>query len=545
MRVVMHASNNTGNIDAVIIGGGHNGLVAAAYLAAAGRSVVVLEKNDVVGGAAITEEFHPGFRNSVASYTVSLLNPKVIRDLDLASHGLKIVERPAATFYPVDATRSLLMPYSLEGRQKSISAFSMRDAERLPEFEAAIERATRVIQDLILRTPPNAGGGLLELVKGAGLGRRVMGLSLEDKRVLSDLFTESVADFLDHWFESEVVKGALAFDGIVGSYASPHTPGTAYVLMHHYFGEVNGKTGVWGHAIGGMGAITQAMAKAATAHGAVIRTGVAVARIIVEGGRARGVVLKSGEEVRAKVVAANVGPKLLFRDLVPESAVSADTRARFLGVKTGSATFRMNVALSELPDFTCRPGKHQQIHHGAGIIIGPTISYLDRAYLDARQHGWSNEPIVEIVIPSTLDATLAPKGQHVASLFVQHVAPHLPAPRSWSDPTEKEAFADLVIATVTKHASNFRQSVLGRQVLSPLDLEQRIGLVDGDIFHGQLSLNQLFSLRPVLGHADYRMPVKGLYLCGSGAHPGGGVTGLPGHNAAREIAKDLRKRRVH
>lgn len=530
--------------DAIVVGGGHNGLVTAAYLADAGLSVAVLEKNAVVGGAALTEEFHPGFKNSVASYTVSLLNPKIIRDLELARHGLKVVERPAATFYPVDEERSLLMPYSQAGRQQAIAAFSKRDAEQLPRFEAAIERATRVVQDLVLRTPPNAGSGILDMLRHASLGRVLYDLPLEDKRVAADLFTQSVSDFLDRWFEHDVVKGALAFDGIVGSYASPHTPGTAYVLMHHYFGEVNGRMGVWGHAIGGMGAITQAMAKAAQARGVTIRTNAEVRRVIVENGAACGAVLSTGEEVRARVVAANVGPKLLFRDLVPESAVNAETRARFLNFKTGSGSFRMNVALAELPDFTCRPGTHQQMHHGAGIIIGPTIGYLDKAYQDARQHGWSKEPVVELLVSSTLDGTLAPQGQHVASLFVQHVAPRLPEPRSWSDPAEKEAFADVVIDTVNKHAPNFRQAVLGRQVLSPLDLERRFGLIDGDIFHGQLTLNQLFSMRPVMGHADYRMPVKGLYLCGSGAHPGGGVSGVPGHNAAREILRDVKRRRV-
>lgn len=541
----MTATTSTSrSFDAAIIGGGHNGLAAAGYLARAGKRVIVLERRGVVGGAAVTEEFHPGFKNSVASYTVSLLNPKVIRDLELARYGLRVVERPVATFYPVDDTRSLLFPYSLAGRQAAVAAFSRRDAERLPAFEAAIGRATRVIQDLVLRTPPNAGGGIGQLLASAGLGKRVLDLSLDDKRVLADLFTKSVADFLDHWFEHEVVKGALAFDGIVGSYLSPYTPGTAYVLMHHYFGEVNGKTGVWGHAIGGMGAITQAMARSAEAHGAVIRTDAAVAQVVIEGGRAAGVALASGEVIRARVVAANVGPKLLFRDLVPADAVPDDIRRRFLGIKTGSGSFRMNVALAELPNFTARPGLTQQDHHGAGIIIGPTLEYLDRAYLDARTHGWSTQPVVEICIPSTLDSSLAPPGQHVASLFVQHAAPVLPSPRSWADPAERELFADVIIDTVSRHAPNFKAAVLGRQVLSPFDLEQRFGLVDGDIFHGCLSLDQLFSMRPVMGFADYRMPVAGLYLCGSGAHPGGGVSGLPGRNAAREILADFKRRRV-
>ena len=525
--------------DVAVVGAGHNGLTCAAYLAGAGLRVVVLEKNAVVGGAALTEEFHPGFCNSVAAYTVSLLNPAVIRDLDLARHGLRIVERPVANFWPVDERRYLLLPYGLANRQRAIAAFSANDAERLPAYDAALERAASFLRELALRRPPNAGGGLIELIGSAGLGRRLFGLALADQRLLLDLFTKSAADFLAQWFESEVVKGAFAFDSIVGAYASPLTPGTAYVLLHHCFGEVNGKPGVWGHAVGGMGAITQAMTRAAQARGAVVRTDVPVASVIVEGGRACGVRLVSGERVAARAVAANVPPKLLFRDLVPEGAVDPDLHRRFTRLKSGSGTFRMNVALSELPDFRCRPGKQPQDHHGSGIVIGPTLDYLDRAYLDARAHGWSREPVVEMLIPSTLDVTLAPAGRHVASLFVQHVAPHLPNGRSWDD--AKEEVADLVIDTIGRHAPNFRASVIARQVLSPLDLERRFGLVDGDIFHGQLTLDQLYSARPVLGHADYRMPVPSLYLCGSGAHPGGGVTGLPGRNAALGIIRDFKR----
>jgi phytoene dehydrogenase-like protein len=493
-----------------------------------------------VGGAALTEEFHPGFRNSVAAYTVSLLNPKVIADLELARHGLRIVERPAANFWPVDEARFLLMRGGVAERQAAVARFSARDAERLPAYEAALSRAADVLRDLALRTPPNAGGGILELLRGAGIGRRLLALDLADKQLLLDLFTLSVSDFLGRWFESEVVKGALAFDGIVGNYAAPSTPGTAYVLLHHCFGEVNGKRGAWGHAIGGMGAITQAMAASARARGAVIRTGARVARVHARDGKAQGVVLASGEVIAARAVAANVPPKLLFRDLVPEGTIAPEVRARFLAIKSGSGTFRMNVALAELPSFMCRPGKKAQDHHGSGIIIGPTLDYLERAYLDARANGWSAEPVVEMLIPSTLDPSLAPPGQHVASLFVQHVAPHLAPPRSWDDPREKEAFADLVIDTINARAPNFKASVIARQILSPLDLERRFGMVDGDIFHGALSLNQLFSARPLLGHADYRLPLSGLYLCGAGAHPGGGVTGVPGHNAAREIVRDLK-----
>ncbi len=529
-------------IDVLIIGAGHNGLTCAAYLAAAGLSVVVLEKNAVVGGAAVTEEFHPGFRNSVASYTVSLLNPQVIADLELAKHGLKIVHRPAANFWPVDDQRYLLMRGGLADRQAAVAQFSVRDAERLPDYDATLERAANVLRDLVLTTPPNAGSGILEVIGGLRVGKRLYDLGLADKRVLVDLFTRSAADFLDGWFESDVVKAAFAFDGIVGNYAAPSTPGTAYVLLHHCFGEVNGKRGAWGHAIGGMGAITQAMRATAEARGVHIRTGAKVAQVLTNGTTAIGVELENGERLYARALAANVPPKLLFRDLIPTTSTSDATRALFTGMKTGSGTFRMNVALSELPDFACRPGTNAQDHHGAGIVIGPTLEYLERAFLDAKLGGWSEAPVVEMLIPSTLDDSLAPPGQHVASLFVQHVAPHLPSGRSWSDPREKEAFADLVIDTVTRHAPNFKSAVIARQVLSPLDLEQRFGLVDGDIFHGALSLDQLFSTRPRLGYANYRLPLGGLYLCGSGAHPGGGVTGAPGHNAAREIIRDFKGR---
>jgi len=532
--------NGSRDFDVAIIGGGHNGLTCAAYLAAAGLKTIVLEQSQVVGGAAVTEEFHPGFRNSVAAYTVSLLNPKVIADLELARHGLKIVERPAANFWPVDDTRFLLLRGGLSERQAAFARFSTRDAERLPAYEAALSRAADVLRDLVLRTPPNAGGGVLEIVKGAAIGRGVLALDLGDKRLLLDLFTQSAADFLASWFESDVVRGALAFDGVVGNYAAPSTPGTAYVLLHHCFGEVNGRRGAWGHAIGGMGAITQAMAACARARGVTIRTGARVARLLTQSGEARGVVLATGEEISARAVAANIPPKLLFRDLVPAEAMAPELRERFLAIKSGSGTFRMNVALAELPSFTCRPGRQAQDHHGSGIVIGPTLDYLERAYLDARAQGWSAEPVVEMLIPTTLDPSLAPEGRHVASLFVQHVAPHLPDGRSWQDEREKEAFADLVVDTVNRHAPNFKASVLARQVLSPLDLERRFGMIDGDIFHGALSLNQLFSARPLLGYADYRLPLPGLYLCGAGAHPGGGVTGAPGHNAAREIIRDFK-----
>lgn len=525
--------------DVLVIGAGHNGLVCATYLAKAGLSVRVLERRGVVGGAAVTEEFHPGFRNSTASYTVSLLHPKVIRELDLHGHGLRIVERELGNFLPLPDGRYLKAG---EGRtQAEVAKFSARDAERLPAYGEHLDRIAGLLRELAVQTPPNvppAGGWLAalpELIRAAGLGRRAAALGIEGQRDLLDLFTDSAGAYLERWFESEPIQALFGFDGVVGNYASPYAAGSAYVLLHHVFGEVNGKAGVWGHAIGGMGAITQAMARAAEAAGVQIEVNASVAEVLVEQGRAVGVRTVDGRVHRAKRVVANVNPKLLFTRLLPESELPTDFAERMRGYRCGSGTFRMNVALSELPDFSCLPGRERAEHHTAGIILAPSLRYMEQAFFDARQHGWSSKPIVEMLIPSTLDDSLAPKGAHVASLFCQHVAPELPEGKAW--PAYREEVAKLMIDTVNSYAPNFRASVLGYRALSPFDLEQEFGLIGGDIFHGALSLNQLFSARPVLGHGNYRMPLKGLYLCGSGAHPGGGVSGLPGHNAAREVLK--------
>ncbi len=531
--------------DALIIGGGHNGLVCAAYLAAAGLKVTVLEQRPVVGGAAVTEEFYPGFRNSVASYTVSLLNPKVISDLELPKYGLRIVERKASNFLPTEDGRYLLVG---EGRTSSeVARFSARDAARLEEYGKRLGAVADVLRDLVLETPPNAVEGswrlaLPELVRAARLGGRLRRLDMSQRRELLSLFATSAGDYLDEWFESSPIKAVYGFDGIVGNYASPYTPGSAYVLLHHVFGEVNGKKGVWGHAIGGMGAITEAMARSAQARGARIRVATPVQQVLVEGDRAVGVITAEGETIRAAAVVSNLNPKLLYLKLLPAECMPEEFCEAIRRWRCGSGTFRMNVALAELPDFTCLPGKSLADHHTAGIIIAPSLSYMETAYFDARSKGWSRQPIVEVVIPSTLDDTLAPPGQHVASLFCQHVAPRLPGGESWD--THREAVADLMIDTVSQYAPNFKAAVLGRQINSPLDLERTFGLVGGDIFHGALSLDQMFSARPVLGYGNYRGPLRGLYMCGAGTHPGGGVTGAPGHNAAREIVADFRHRKL-
>jgi phytoene dehydrogenase-like protein len=532
----------TETVDAVIIGAGHNGLVCACYLAAAGLRVKIVERRGVVGGAAVTEEFHPGFRNSVASYTVSLLQPKIIRDLDLHRHGLRLVERRLANFLPLPDGNYLKAGEGVT--RTEIARFSGRDAERYDAYIAEIEAVADVLRDLALRPPPNlvAGswrGALAEGWRALATGRRLRHLSMRQRRALWDLFTKSAGDMLDGWFETDVVKALFGFDAVVGTYASPYTPNTAYVLLHHVFGEVNGKKGAWGHALGGMGAITQAMAAAARERGVAIETDAAVREVIIEKDQVAGVVLRDGRTVRARAVAANVNPKLLYERLLPAGAVPDEVLQRMRRWRCGSGTFRLNAALSRLPNFACLPGSEIADHHTSGIIIAPSLAYMDRAYDDAKRDGWSRAPIVELLIPSTLDDSLAPKGAHVASLFCQHVQPQLSDGRSWDD--HREAVADLMIATVDRYAPGFAASVVGRQVFSPLDLERTFGLIGGDIFHGALSLDQIFSARPMLGYADYRSPLPGLYLCGSGTHPGGGVSGAPGHNAAHVMIGDRRR----
>ncbi|KQT35233.1 FAD-dependent oxidoreductase [Sphingomonas sp. Leaf412] len=525
----------TARYDALVVGGGHNGLVCAFYLARAGLKVRVLERRHVVGGAAVTEEFHPGFRNSTASYTVSLLRPKVIADMRLHDRGFRIVERTISNFLPFPDTY-LTLGGGRARTQAQFARFSRKDADAYPAYDAALERVAQVLRDLALKAPPNAGGGIRALLSGVAQGRPLATMGLEAQRDLVEVFTKSAREFLDGWFEDDHVKSAFAFDAVVGNYAGVSTPGSAYVLLHHVFGEVNGKFGAWGHSVGGMGAITQAMAAACIDAGVEISLEAPVAKVLVDGGRAAGVRLESGEEIAAGIVAANVGPALLYRQMVDASDQPADFRRRMAGFRTGSGTFRMNVALSELPDFTVLPGKERAEHHTAGIVIAPGLDYMDAAFADAKARGWSRRPIVEMKLPTTVDDTLAPPGRHIASLFCQQFAPELPDGRSWDD--VREEVADLIIDTVTDHAPNFKGSVIARQINSPLDLERTFGLVGGDIFHGRMSLDQLWSARPVLGHGDYRGPVAGLYMCGSGTHPGGGVTGAPGHNAAHAILRD-------
>ena len=526
------------SLDVLIIGAGHNGLTCACYLAAAGLKVRVVERRGVVGGAAVTEEFHPGFRNSTASYTVSLLNPTVIRDLRLRERGLRIVERPYSNFVPLADGRSLKFGGDLAATQAEVAKFSARDAERLPAFYARLDRLAGLLKQWVLQAPPNLGGAIVvegwrDLIAAAKLMLQFGQLPREGQRDLVDVFTKSAGDWLDHWFESEPLKAVLGWDSVVGNYASPYAAGSAYVLLHHCFGEVNGQPGKWGHAIGGMGAITQAMAAEARERGVEITLDAPVQRVVVERGAAVGVELAGGEVIRARAVASNVNPKLLYQRMLKASELPAEFIEAIGRYKCGSGSFRINVALSDLPDFVAAPGSNAQTHHASGIVFAPSLDYMDQAWRDAVAEGCSTQPVVEMLIPSVVDDTLAPAGAHVASLFCQQFDPEA----DWS--TLKPIAVDRIFDVVQAHCPNFRASLLGYRALSPQDLEDEFGLVGGDIFHGQLSLDQLFSMRPIMGYARYRGPLKGLYHCGSGAHPGGGVTGAPGHNAAREIVRDL------
>lgn len=524
--------------DVLVLGGGHNGLVCACYLAAAGKRVRVLERRSLVGGAAVTEEFHPGFRNSTASYTVGLLDAAVIRDLRLREHGLRIIPRPMANFLPLPNGDSLSICNDDSDTAREFARFSPRDAEALPEFRAMIREVGSVVLRQMKRPPPNVGGGLRDWLNAVLAAKDARRLGMRRRRALADLFLMPIADLLASRFENKHVQAAFAFDAVVGNHASLYAPGTAYGLLHHAISELSGRHGAWGHAEGGMGAITQAMLARARDLGVRVETKAEVTEVIVEGDRAQGAVLADGSFRRARSVAANLAPKLLYLELIDGSVLDADFRSRIERTRLESAVLRMNVALSELPDFSCRPGAGIQDHHGAGIVIGPTLDYIENAYLDARRGDWSEHPVIEMLIPSTVDDTLAPEGRHVASLFCQHFPRH----RDWEQ--RREEAADTVFAAVDRFAPNFSRCVIARQILTPADLERRFRLPGGDIFHGAHTPGQLWSNRPMMGHAAYRGPLAGLYHCGAGAHPGGGVSGIPGRNAAREILHDLRKGRI-
>jgi len=532
--------------DVVIIGAGHNGLTTAGYLARAGYGVKVVESRHVIGGAAVTEEFHPGFRNSVCSYVISLLNPKIINDLELNKYGLEImISENDNLFVPDENGGVFLLSGDEEEVKGQIDAMSPTDYENWVKLHSLLERCADVVRDIVLETPANIGGGLGDILRLGKVANRIRKLDAETQHYFIKLMMMSISEFLDEWLESDILKSCLSSAAFIGTMASPYAPGTAYVLLHHYFGEVDGESGAWGHAKGGMGSLTQAMAKSAEAFGAEIEVNAPVKQVIIVEGVAHGVELEDGRNIFGRAIASNANPKLLFNKLVAEEHLDPEFVRRMNNYRCISGTFRMNVALKELPKFTClahlSEERQQEFMEGM-ISFSPSMKYFEHAFNDAMQKGWSRKPAMEVYIPSTLDDTLAPDGQHVMSLFCQHFNPELPDGQSWDD--IREEVADHLIGYVNEYAPNFKELVVGRQVKSPLDLEREFGLVGGDIFHGVLAFDQMYSMRPTSGYADYRMPIPNLFLCGSGAHPGGGVSGCPGHNAAREIIKDIKRRRL-
>ena len=526
--------------DAVIVGGGHNGLTAAAYLARAGLTVNVLERRDIVGGAAVTEEFHPGYRTSTASYVVSLLRPEVVRELELHRHGYETIPLEN-TFTPMPDGRSILLTGDEAANAREVGQFSTRDRAAMQHFDGLIEAAASVLRETMLREPPAlAGGGAGDLIEAIRLARGFRRLDAEQRHFLLQLFTTPVGALLDRWFESEVVKIKYAATATAGNFVSLSQPGSALNLLHLSIGEVDGVRGGWALARGGMGAISEALAAAAREHGAKIRTDALVEQILVEDGRATGAMLGTGETVRARMVLANTDPKRTFLMLVGEENLDPDFAAGIAAYRMGSGTFRMNLALSGVPEFTARPGREIGPQHRSFIRMIASLDGMEEGWWTARRGELPAEPIVDAVIPTALDDSLAPPGCHVLSLLCQHY-PYQPAGgRDWAD--LRDTAAGRIIDTVARYIPNIRDILVGWQAMSPVDLERIFGLTGGDVYHGRLDPDQLYSLRPHPQASRYRTPVKGLYLCGAGAHPGGGVSGAPGRNAARRVLRDLGRR---
>jgi phytoene dehydrogenase-like protein len=513
--------------DAVIIGGGHNGLVCAAYLARAGKRVVVLERRERVGGAAMSEEVFPGFRFSVFSYVVSLLRPEIIRELDLPRHGLHILPLES-TLTPLPDGNHLAQWNDHDQNRRELARHSLRDAEAYDEFGLVLHQMARVIKPMLRMAPPDPAslhpGELLDLLQ---LGKYFRGLARDQFNSLWKLLTMSAADYLDEWFETEALKATKSASGVIGTLLGPRSPGTAYVLLHHYMGELDGVFRAWGFAKGGNGSVSAAIAAAAQAAGAEIRTSCPVSQVLMERGRAVGAVLEGGEEVRGRIVVSSADPRRTFMGLVGEQHLPGEFADAIRRFRFRGASAKVNLALGELPSFTCLPGRGP--HLRGAISISPSVAYLERAYDEAKYGEFSSRPYMDIVIPSMLDPAMAPPGKHVMSIFVQYAPYHLNG--GWTD-ARREALGDAVIDTLAEYAPNIKSAILHRQVVTPADIERIVGLTEGNIFQGELSLQQMFFLRPAPAWSRYRTPIAGLWQCGSGTHPGGGVMGASGRNAA-------------
>lgn len=523
--------------DAIIVGGGHNGLVTANYLQRAGLRTLVCERRYIVGGACVTEEIFPGYKVSTTSYVCSLLRPEIIRDLELKKFGYEILERSPSSFSPFPDGTSLTFWRDQSKTCEEIAKFSKKDAEAFPEFERRLEELSQFVQPLLVTTPPDPSSSSLEDVLG-GL-KLLMKIKAMKAQMYDHLrvFSMSVAEYLDTWFESEAIKVRMATDGIIGAWAGPYSPGTAYVLFHHVMGETEGKPGVWGYVRGGMGGLTQALAKSFESKGGVILTNAEVDHVILKNGAAKGVVLKDGREYRADVIFSNCDPKRTFLGLVDPKDLPSDFVTQIRQFRMRSGTVKINVALSELPDFIAKPGKNPGPQHTGTIHIAPTMDYIERAFEDAKQGRPSESPSLEMTIPSVIDNTLTPPGKHVASLFVQYAPYERKDGKTWNDETKKE-FAQRCFNIMTEYAPNFNSSVIDYQVLTPVDLEREYGLTEGNIMHGEMTIDQLFFMRPLPKYAKFRTPIRNLYLCGAGAHPGGGVMGAPGYIAAQVALRD-------
>jgi len=524
-----------GSFQVIIVGGGHNGLVASAYLARAGRRVLVLEARELVGGCAVTEEIWPGYRVSTASYLASLMQEKVVRDLELERFGYRVDAKDPAFFSPFPDGSHLFMWQDRQKTLAEIAKFSKRDAEAYPKYEAHLERLAIVAESLLLTTPPDfPPSGVGDFIEYLRLLGRLRGLSRNEMVGLVKVFTQSAADLLDEWFESEQLKVTLATDGVIGANGGPRSPGTAYILLHHCMGGVNGHRGLWGFVRGGMGTVSNAIAESARSRGVTVRTNAPVEKILVREGRARGVVLKGGEEIQAGIVASNLDPRRTFLQLMDSGDLPADFLDGIRKFRSEGTSLKMNLALRGLPEFSALPGAPGP-QHKATMHICPSVEYVERAWDDAKYGRPSRSPLIEMTIPTMYDGSLAPTGHHIMGIFLQY-APYTLRGTTWD--AEREPYADRILDVIEEYCPNIKSIVVERQTLSPLDLERRFGITGGNIFHGEMSLDQMFVLRPLAGWAKYRTPVRGLYLCGSGAHPGGGVMGAPGHNAAREILKD-------
>ncbi|MFQ5789724.1 MAG: phytoene desaturase family protein [Acidobacteriota bacterium] len=525
--------------DVIVMGAGHNGLIHAAYLARAGRQVLVLERRHIVGGATVTEEVFPGFKFSVFSYVVSLLRPQIIEELDLPRHGLHLLPLDA-TFTPLPDGNHLIRWHDSAKTRQELARFSRKDADAYEPFGLLMYHMARAVRDILSMVPPEPSSLKPSDLAGLGhLSRHFRGLGNNLLYELTRLMTASSADFLDRWFECEPLKATMSASGIIGTLLGPRSPGSAYVLLHHYMGEIDGVARSWGFPRGGMGSVAAAIAAAARSFGAEIRTEAPIGRLLIRKGKATGVVLEDGEEIHADAVASSLDPQRTFLKLVDPAELGEDFLNSVRKYKIRGSSGKVNLALDALPNFTCWPGDGP--HLRGAISISPDLDYLERAYDDGKYGSFSRRPYMDILIPSTIDPSMAPPGKHVMSIFVQYAPYHLKE-GTWEE--KRDAFGDVVVDTLSEYAPNLKDIILHRQVLSPWDMEQKVGLTGGNIFHGELTLDQLFFLRPVAGWAQYRTPIRGLYLCGSGAHPGGGVMGAPGKLAAMEMLKDWKRGKI-